>query len=150
MEIVIQHRLFRHLQCTADDDFQCVFSHSTQSKIKGISVFRTVFYLPTVLSGVAVYILWMQLLSPSAGLINTFLGWFHIPGPAWLFDPQWTKPALILMKIWSSGGAMLLYLATLQNVPRSLYESAEIDGAGVWGKFKSITLPLITPIIFTM
>lgn len=117
-------------------------------KIKGISVFRTVFYLPAVLSGVAVYILWMQLLSPSAGLINTFLGWFHIPGPAWLFDPQWTKPALILMKIWSSGGSMLLYLATLQNVPRSLYESAEIDGAGVWGKFKSITLPLITPIIF--
>lgn len=117
-------------------------------KIKGISVFRTVFYLPAVLSGVAVYILWMQLLSPSAGLINTFLGWFHIPGPAWLFDPQWTKPALILMKIWSSGGAMLLYLATLQNVPRSLYESAEIDGAGVWGKIKSITLPLITPIIF--
>ncbi|EJV52044.1 ABC transporter, permease protein [Enterococcus faecium TX1337RF] len=117
-------------------------------KIKGISVFRTVFYLPAVLSGVAVYILWMQLLSPSAGLINTFLGWFQIPGPAWLFDPQWTKPALILMKIWSSGGAMLLYLATLQNVPRSLYESAEIDGAGVWGKFKSITLPLITPIIF--
>lgn len=117
-------------------------------KIKGISVFRTVFYLPAVLSGVAVYILWMQLLSPSAGLINTFLGWFHIPGPAWLFDPQWTKPALILMKIWSSGGAMLLHLATLQNVPRSLYESAEIDGAGVWGKFKSITLPLITPIIF--
>lgn len=117
-------------------------------KIKGISVFRTAFYLPAVLSGVAVYILWMQLLSPSAGLINTFLGWFHIPGPAWLFDPQWTKPALILMKIWSSGGAMLLYLATLQNVPRSLYESAEIDGAGFWGKFKSITLPLITPIIF--
>ncbi|EJY51529.1 putative transmembrane permease MsmF [Enterococcus faecium 504] len=117
-------------------------------KIKGISVFRTAFYLPAVLSGVAVYILWMQLLSPSAGLINTFLGWFHIPGPAWLFDPQWTKPALILMKIWSSGGAMLLYLATLQNVPRSLYESAEIDGAGIWGKFKSITLPLITPIIF--
>lgn len=117
-------------------------------KIIGISIFRTMFYLPAVLSGVAVYILWMQLLSPSAGLINTFLGWFNISGPAWLFDPNWTKPALILMKIWSSGGAMLLYLATLQNVPRSLYESAAIDGAGVWGKFKNITLPLITPIIF--
>ncbi|MBO1100775.1 sugar ABC transporter permease [Enterococcus hirae] len=117
-------------------------------KIRGISIFRTMFYLPAVLSGVAVYILWMQLLSPSAGLINTFLGWFNISGPAWLFDPNWTKPALILMKIWSSGGAMLLYLATLQNVPRSLYESAAIDGAGVWGKFKNITLPLITPIIF--
>src|SRR5699024_8710879 len=117
-------------------------------RIRGISLFRTIFYLPAVLSGVAVYILWMQLLSPSAGLINTFLGWFNISGPAWLFDPNWTKPALILMKIWSSGGAMLLYLATLQNVPRSLYESAAIDGAGVWGKFKNITLPLITPIIF--
>ncbi|EOI7831260.1 carbohydrate ABC transporter permease [Enterococcus hirae] len=117
-------------------------------KIRGISIFRTMFYLPAVLSGVAVYILWMQLFSPSAGLINTFLGWFNISGPAWLFDPNWTKPALILMKIWSSGGAMLLYLATLQNVPRSLYESAAIDGAGVWGKFKNITLPLITPIIF--
>ncbi|VTX83166.1 Lactose transport system permease protein LacF [Enterococcus hirae] len=117
-------------------------------KIRGISIFRTMFYLPAVLSGVAVYILWMQLLSPSAGLINTFLGWFNISGRAWLFDPNWTKPALILMKIWSSGGAMLLYLATLQNVPRSLYESAAIDGAGVWGKFKNITLPLITPIIF--
>ncbi|MEQ7188918.1 carbohydrate ABC transporter permease [Enterococcus hirae] len=117
-------------------------------KIRGISIFRTMFYLPAVLSGVAVYILWMQLLSPSAGLINTFLGWYNISGPAWLFDPNWTKPALILMKIWSSGGAMLLYLATLQNVPRSLYESAAIDGAGVWGKFKNITLPLITPIIF--
>jgi multiple sugar transport system permease protein len=117
-------------------------------KIRGISVYRTIFYLPAVLSGVAIYILWMQLLSPSSGLINTFLSWFNITGPAWLFDPNWTKPALILMRIWSSGGAMLLYLATLQNVPSALYESAEIDGAGVWGKFKNITLPLITPIIF--
>lgn len=82
-------------------------------KIKGISIFRTMFYLPAVLSGVAIYILWMQLLSPSAGLVNTFLGWFNIDGPAWLFDPNWTKPALILMKIWSSGGAMLLYLTWL-------------------------------------
>ncbi|MTD38074.1 ABC transporter permease subunit [Erwinia sp. CPCC 100877] len=117
-------------------------------KIRGISLFRTVFFLPAVLSGVAVYILWMQLLSPSAGLINTVLSWFQIKGPAWLFDPAWTKPALILMKIWGSGGAMLLYLATLQNVSPALYESAEIDGAGTWQRFKNITLPLITPIIF--
>nr|WP_122647134.1 sugar ABC transporter permease [Enterococcus mediterraneensis] len=117
-------------------------------KLKGISFFRTAFYLPAILSGVAVYILWMQLLSPSAGMINTALGWFGIQGPSWLFDPQWTKPALIIMKIWSSGGAMLLYLATLQNVPPALYESAEIDGAGAWQKFRNVTLPLITPIIF--
>lgn len=117
-------------------------------KLVGIRFFRTIFYLPAVLSGVAVYILWMQLLSPSTGLINTILSWFHITGPSWLFDPNWTKPALIMMKLWSAGGAMLLYLATLQNVPTQLYESAEIDGAGIWQQFRHVTLPMITPIIF--
>ncbi|HJE14943.1 MAG TPA: sugar ABC transporter permease [Lapidilactobacillus dextrinicus] len=117
-------------------------------KLVGIRFFRTIFYLPAVLSGVAVYILWMQLLSPSTGLINTILSWFHITGPSWLFDPNWTKPALIIMKLWSAGGAMLLYLATLQNVPTQLYESAEIDGAGLWQQFRHVTLPMITPIIF--
>lgn len=117
-------------------------------RVRGISVFRTIFYLPAVLSGVAVYVLWMQMLSPSSGLINTILSWFSIQGPAWLFDPQWTKPALILMKLWSVGGSMLLYLATMQNVPNQLYESAEMDGATPFKQFRHITLPLITPIIF--
>lgn len=116
--------------------------------IRGITVFRTIFYLPAILSGVAVYVLWMQLLSPSSGLINTLLAWVGIEGPAWLFDPNWTKPALILMRLWSVGGAMLLYLATLQNVPKQLYESAEVDGASSFKKLFHITLPLITPIIF--
>lgn len=117
-------------------------------RVRGISIFRTIFYLPAVLSGVAVYVLWMQMLSPSSGLINTILSWFSIEGPAWLFDPQWTKPALILMKLWSVGGSMLLYLATMQNVPNQLYESAEMDGASPFKQFRHITLPLITPIIF--
>lgn len=117
-------------------------------RIRGISIFRTIFYLPAVLSGVAVYVLWMQLLSPSTGLVNSILALVGIKGPAWLFDPNWTKPALILMKLWSVGGSMLLYLATLQNVPAQLYESAEIDGAGAIKQFLNITLPLITPIIF--
>jgi multiple sugar transport system permease protein len=117
-------------------------------QMRGIRVFRTIFYLPAVLSGVAVYVLWMQMLSPSTGLINTVLSWVGIAGPSWLFDPAWTKPALIIMRLWSVGGAMLLYLATLQNVPRTLYESSEIDGAGVFKQFRHITLPLITPIIF--
>ena len=128
--------------------FSVLLASLLNQRVKGISFFRTAFYLPAVLSGVAVYILWMQLLSPSSGLINTFLSWFNIDGPAWLFDPSWTKPALILMKIWGSGGSMLLYLATLQNIPKALYETAELDGAGVWKKFTKITLPLITPIIF--
>lgn len=117
-------------------------------RVRGISVFRTIFYLPAILSGVAVYVLWMQMLSPSSGLVNVVLSWFSIDGPAWLFDPNWTKPALILMKLWSVGGAMLLYLATLQNVPNQLYESAEIDGASAFARFRHITLPMITPIIF--
>lgn len=117
-------------------------------RVRGMSVFRTIFYLPAILSGVAVYVLWMQMLSPTSGLINTVLSWIGVEGPAWLFDPEWTKPALILMKLWSVGGAMLLYLATLQNIPKQLYESAEIDGASAFKRFRHITLPLITPIIF--
>ena len=117
-------------------------------RIPGIRWYRTIYYLPAVLSGVAVYLLWMQLLSPSTGLVNTILSWFGIQGPSWLFDPDWTKPSLILMKMWSVGGGMLLYIATIQNVPASLYESAEIDGANAFQKVFKITLPLITPIIF--
>lgn len=128
--------------------FSILLALLLNQKMRGISFFRTIFYLPSILSGVAVYVLWMQLLSPSTGLVNTFLGWFHIAGPAWLFDPAWTKPALILMKLWSAGGSMLLYLATLQNVPKPLYESAEMDGANAWKKLIHITLPMITPIIF--
>nr|WP_281258886.1 sugar ABC transporter permease [Bacillus canaveralius] len=117
-------------------------------KVKGMKVFRTIYYLPAILSGVAVYFLWIQLLSPSTGLVNTFLGWFGIEGPAWLFDPEWTKPALLLMKMWSVGGGMLLYLASLQGVSGSLYEAAELDGASSFQKFFYITLPMISPIIF--
>lgn len=117
-------------------------------KVKGLKVFRTIYYLPAVLSGVAVYFLWMQLLSPSTGLVNTMLGWFGIDGPAWLFDPEWTKPALLLMKMWSVGGGMLLYLASLQGVSPQMYEAADIEGASAWQKFFHITLPMISPIIF--
>jgi len=117
-------------------------------KVKGMKVFRTIYYLPAVLSGVAVYFLWMQLLSPSTGLVNTMLGWIGIDGPAWLFDPEWTKPALLLMKMWSVGGGMLLYLASLQGVSPQMYEAADIEGATSWQKFFHITLPMISPIIF--
>jgi multiple sugar transport system permease protein len=116
--------------------------------VAGMRWYRTIFYLPAVLSGVGVYLLWMQLLSPSTGLVNTMLSWIGIQGPAWLFDPNWTKPSLIIMKLWSLGGGMLLYLATLQNVPSQLYESAEIDGASAIRRFWHITIPLITPVIF--
>ncbi len=116
--------------------------------IPGMRVFRTVYYLPSVLSGVAVYFLWMQLLSPSSGLINILLGFVGIQGPAWLFDPDWTKPALILMNLWGVGGGMLLYLANLQGISPALYEAAQIDGASALQRFRTITIPMITPVIF--
>jgi multiple sugar transport system permease protein len=116
--------------------------------VPGMRFYRTIYYLPAVLSGVGVYFLWMQLLSPSAGLVNTALAWIGIQGPAWLFDPNWTKPALIFMKMWSLGGGMLLYLASLQGVPKTLYEAAQIDGASSFRRFWHITLPMITPVIF--
>ncbi|CAM3444182.1 MULTISPECIES: carbohydrate ABC transporter permease [Saccharibacillus] len=117
-------------------------------RIVGMRFFRTIYYLPAVLSGVGVYFLWIQLLNPSTGLINTMLGWVGIPGPAWLSDPMWTKPAIILMKMWSVGGGMLLYLASLQGVPAQLYESAKLDGASAFRRFIHITLPMISPVIF--
>lgn len=128
--------------------FSILLSVLLNNQLRGIKFFRTIFYLPAVLTGVAVYILWMQLLSPSSGLINMLLKYIGIKGPSWLQDPTWTKLALIMMKVWNSGSAILLYLATLQNVPTTLYESASIDGASSIKKFFRITLPLITPIIF--
>lgn len=116
--------------------------------IPGIRFFRTLYYLPAVLSGVGVYMLWMQLLDPGTGMVNLVLSWVGIDGPNWLFDPEWTKPSLIFMKLWSVGGSMLLYLASMQGVSKSLYEAAEIDGASTWRKFFHITIPMITPVIF--
>ena len=118
-------------------------------KVPGIALFRTIFYLPSVVSGIAVAILWIMILNADYGLLNTALYWFGIKGPAWLIQPQWTKPALILMSLWQGAGAsMVIYLAGLQSVPVHLYEAAEIDGAGPWGKFWNVTVPMMSPIIF--
>ncbi|KIH70795.1 carbohydrate ABC transporter permease [Salinicoccus roseus] len=116
--------------------------------IPGMRVFRTIYYLPAILSGVGVYLLWMQLLDPSTGLINQFLAIFGIDGPNWLFDSEWAKPSLIMMKLWSAGGSMLLYLAAMQGVSKTLYEAAIMDGATRVQMFFRITLPMVTPIIF--
>jgi multiple sugar transport system permease protein len=117
-------------------------------KVLGISLFRTIFYLPSVVSGIAVAILWIMILNADFGLLNTALGWVGIRGPGWLVQPQWVKPALILMSLWGAGGSMVIYLAGLQSVPQYLYEAAEIDGAGPWGKFWNVTVPMMSPVIF--
>lgn len=117
-------------------------------KVKGIRLFRTIYFLPSVLSGVAVALLWQWILDPNFGLINTFLANFGISGPGWLLSEAWSKPSLVLMNLWAVGGGMIIYLAGLQGIPQSLYEAATVDGAGVFRKFISITLPMLTPTIF--
>lgn len=119
------------------------------NSIKGMKFFRTVYFTPSIISGVILSVLWMWLLNPEYGLINNALGYFGIQGPLWLIDPNWSKPALILMSVWSiGGGRMLVFLAALQGVPKHLYEAVEIDGGSWWAKFKNVTIPHISPIIF--
>ena len=114
----------------------------------GLRTFRTIYYLPSIMVGVGPYFLWMLMLDPSTGIINAALEVIGIDGPAWLSDPNWTKPAIIVMHIWGLGGQMLLYLARLQSIPQDYYEAAALDGANAWQKFRKITVPQLSPIIF--
>ncbi|MCL4508167.1 MAG: sugar ABC transporter permease [Chloroflexi bacterium] len=117
-------------------------------KVKGLRLWRTLYYLPSVVSGVAVAFLWQWVYDADFGLANWVL-WtlFHIEGPAWLVDPHWALPALIIMDIWTFGAPMVIFLASLQGVPEELHEAAQIDGAGAVRRFFSVTLPLITPVV---
>jgi multiple sugar transport system permease protein len=115
--------------------------------IVGISLFRTIFYLPVVVPTVASAVLWIWLLNPQYGLVNQLLGAVGIVGPKWFFDPDWTKPGIILMTVWGVGDVVIIYLGSLQGVPRDLYEAAEVDGAGRWAKVRNVTIPLISPAI---
>lgn len=115
-------------------------------KVKGIGLIRTIYYLPNVISVVATTMLW-QFIFQNNGLLNSFLSLFGIDGPGWLTDPSVSKITLVLMDTWNAGGAMIIYLAGLQGIPRRYYEAADIDGAGSIRKFFSITLPLLMPSI---
>lgn len=116
--------------------------------IKGVRVFRTIFYLPAVTSSVAVVLLWGWLLNPNVGLVNRGLSLLGLPGPGWFSSETWSKPGLILLALWSVGQGMVVYLAGLQAVPQTLYEAAAIDGAGPIRRFRHITIPGISPTIF--
>ncbi len=117
-------------------------------KVPGMNIYRTIFYIPAVISGVAVSLMWMWLLQPDTGVINTLLEMIGIQGPGWFWDPKWALPSVALMSVWSVGGSAVIYLAGLQNIPPHLYEAAQIDGAGRWHSFWKITLPLLTPTLF--
>ena len=119
------------------------------NSLKGMKFFRTVYFMPSIISGVILSVLWMWLLNPEYGLINITLGFFGIQGPLWLVDPVWSKPAIILMSIWSiGGGRMLVFLAALQSIPAQLYEALELDGGGWWNKFRFLIVPSVSPVIF--
>jgi multiple sugar transport system permease protein len=116
-------------------------------KVSGQRVFRTIYYLPSLISGVAVAIVFAWIFNARFGIINYFIGLLGIPGPNWLGDPDWTLPAFVIMSLWSVGGTTVIFIAALQGVPESLYEAAEIDGASSLRRFWNITIPLISPVI---
>jgi len=115
--------------------------------IPGGKFFRTVIYLPNVLSGIAAIFLCQCILAPN-GLFNVALASLGIQGPGWFVDPDWTKPGMVVMGMWWIGGNVLIFLAGLKGIPKELYEAAEIDGADGWQKTRYITLPLLSPTIF--
>jgi len=118
------------------------------SKVRGITFFRTIFYLPAVLPAIAVAVLWIWVFNPSYGILNTMLSMVGIQGPKWLGDPKWALAALILMSLWSLGASMIIFLAGLQGISPTLYEAAELDGANKAQQLFRITIPQLTPTIF--
>lgn len=116
-------------------------------KLVARGFFRTLFYVPVVISGVAVALLWKWIFSPQIGLLNTVLRWVGVAGPDWLGNPHTAIIALVVMSLWGSGGAMVIFLAGLQGVPRPLYDAARVDGANAPRVFRYITLPILSPII---
>lgn len=117
------------------------------TKVRGLAVYRTIFFLPSLVPMVSLAVLWLWLFNGENGLVNIGLGLLGIKGPNWLSDPEWSKPALILLSLWGTGNAMVIYLAGLQDVPVQLYEAADLDGASPWDKVRNVTIPMISPVI---
>jgi multiple sugar transport system permease protein len=115
--------------------------------LRGIGLFRTIFFIPVVVPPVAAAILWIWLLNPQYGLVNGALSAIGVEGPKWFYDPAWSKYGIVLMLVWGAGDAVVIYLGALQGVSRSLYEAAEVDGAGNWARLLNVTLPMISPAI---
>jgi multiple sugar transport system permease protein len=116
--------------------------------IRAVALIRTIFYMPSVLSGVAVAILWLWIFNPSFGPVNLLLKLIGVQGPLWFGSERWALPALIVVSLWGVGGAMIIFLAGLQGIPTALYEAAAIDGANGWQRFWAVTVPMISPVLF--
>ena len=120
------------------------------TSLRGITLFRTAYFLPVVSSMIAVALVWSWMFNPRYGLLNTLLGLlFGIQGPAWLDDTSWALPAMVIVTVWKGlGYSMVIFLAGLQNIPADVYHAARLDGAGAWRRFRHITLPLLSPTTF--
>jgi multiple sugar transport system permease protein len=116
--------------------------------IRGMSVYRTLFFIPSIVPMVATSVVFIWILNPQIGLVNGILKKFGVVGPAWLADPKYAFWSLVMMGLWSVGGSMIIYLAGLKDVPPHLYEAAMIDGASSFQRLRHVTLPMITPVIF--
>ncbi len=117
-------------------------------RIRLLGTFRTIYFLPSLLPATASGVVWVYIFHPNQGLLNRLLAQVHIDGPAWTQSVDWALPALVIMSLWTFGGAMVIFLAGLQDVPRSLYEAAELDGASTFQRFRHVTFPIISPVVF--
>jgi len=115
-------------------------------KVRGQSFYRVVYFLPSIVPTVASTILWLWILNPQTGILNTLLGKIGIEGPNWMSNPAWSKPGLILLGMWGMGGTIVIYLSSLQDVPISMLEAAELDGASWFQRLRHITIPMVSPI----
>jgi multiple sugar transport system permease protein len=115
--------------------------------VRGQSFYRTLFYLPSITPLVAASIVWLWIFNSQYGMANSILRFVGVEPIGWLSSPVWSKPSLIIMAVWGLGGAIVIYLAGLQDVPAELYEAAQIDGASSWQQIRHVTLPLLTPVI---
>lgn len=119
------------------------------AKVAGVSMYRAILYLPTIVPTVAVTIIWMWIFNPDYGLLNNLLSLAHLPTPGWLSDPGWSKPALLVMVLWSTiGQTVIVYLAGLQDVSTELLEASMLDGAGPWVRFRAVVMPALGPVTF--
>lgn len=129
--------------------FSLIVALALNRKMKGVILYRTLYFMPTISSSVAVSLLWLWLYNPDMGLINTILAYLGIKGPGWLSSTSWAMPAIIIMTVWQGiGYNMVIILAGLKGIPEVYYEAAIIDGANAWSRFWRITLPMLSPTIF--
>ncbi len=117
-------------------------------RIRGVSVWRTIYFLPSVVSIVAVSVLWFYVFNPQYGIVNNFLEYIGIKGPGWFTSETWALPTIILISWWMVGTQIVIYLAGLKGIPQEFYEAVEVDGGGPWTKFRHITIPMLSPTIF--